>query len=36
MPCGLQQCGILTCIDSDEHVQPPLTLIEYSSDKQRL
>ena len=44
-----QQCGILTCVDSDEPLQPPfklrnsklcsfssLTLIEYSSDKQRL
>ena len=44
-----QQCGILTSVDSDEPVQPPvklrnikwwsvgsLTLIEYSSDKQRL
>ena len=43
------QCTILTCVDSDEPVQPPLklrnskwwsvsslTLIEYSSDKQRL
>ena len=47
--CNLQQCGILTCVDSDEPVQPPvnlrntkgcsvssLTVIEYSSDKQRL
>ena len=47
--CDFQQCGILTCADSDEPVQPPfklrsskwcsvssLTLIEYSSDKQRL
>ena len=44
-----KQCGILTCADSDEPVQPPvrrrnsklcsvssLTIIEYSSDKQRL
>ena len=44
-----QQCGILTSVNSDEHVQPPfklrtskrcsvssLTLIEYSSDEQRL
>ena len=44
-----QQCSILTCVDSDEPVQPPfklrnskwcsvssLTVIEYSSDKQRL
>ena len=47
--CGLQQCGILTSVDSDEPVQPPfklrnyklcsvssLTLIEYSSEEQRL
>ena len=47
--CDFQQCGILTSIDSDEPVQPPLkprnskwcsvsslTLIKYSSDKQRL
>ena len=44
-----QQCGILTCVDSEEPVQPPfkprkskwysvssLTIIKYSSDKQRL
>ena len=44
-----QQCDILTSVDSDEPVQPPLkvrsskrcsvsslTLIKYSSDKQRL
>ena len=44
-----QQCGILTCVDSDRPGQPPfklrnskwcsvssLTIIEYSSDKQRL
>ena len=44
-----QQCSILTCVDSDQPVQPPvnlrnskccsvcsLTIIEYSSDKQRL
>ena len=43
-----QQCGILTSVDSDESVQPfklrnskwcsvsSLTLIEYSSNKQRL
>ena len=49
MPCYFQKCGILTSVDSDEHVQPPvklrnikwcsvssLTLIEYSSDEQRL
>ena len=47
--CYYQQCGILTCVDSDEPVQSPLrrrnskwcpvsslTVIEYSSDKQRL
>ena len=47
--CYSQQCGILTSVDSDEPVQPPvklrnskcctvssLTLIEYSSDRQRL
>ena len=22
--CDFQQCGILTSVDSDEHVQPPL------------
>ena len=21
--CYFQQCGILTCVDSDEHMQPP-------------
>ena len=26
MTCDLQQCGILTCVDSDEPVQPPLKL----------
>ena len=37
-----QQCGILTSVDSDEHVQPPfssvssLTVIEYLSDQQKL
>ena len=49
MTHDFQQCGILTCVDSDEPVQPPfklrsskwcsvssLTIIEYSSDKQRL
>ena len=47
--CDFQQCGILTCVDSDEPLQPPfklknskwcsvssLTIIEYSSDEQRL
>ena len=47
--CDFQQCGILTSVDSDKPVQPPvklrhskfcsvssLTVIEYSSDKQRL
>ena len=47
--CDFQQCSILTWIDSDEPLQPPLklrnskwclasssTLIEYSSDKQKL
>ena len=47
--CDFQQCGILTCVDSDDPLQPPfklrnskwcsvssLTIIEYSSDKQRL
>ena len=47
--CGFQQCGILTCVVSDEPLQPPfklrnskwysvssLTIIEYSSDSQRL
>ena len=23
MTCDFQQCGILTCVDSDEPVQPP-------------
>ena len=49
MAWDYKQCGILTCVDSDEPVQPPfklrnskwcsvssLTLIEYSSNKQRL
>ena len=49
MACDFQQCGILTSVDSDESVKPPvklrnskwcsissLTVIEYSSDKQRL
>ena len=44
-----QQCGILTCVDPDQPVQPhvklrnskcclviSLTVMEYSSDKQRL
>ena len=46
---NFQQCGILTSVDSDKPVQPPLklrnpkrclvsslTLLEYSSNKQRL
>ena len=49
MTCDFQQCGILTSVDSDEPMHPPvklrnskwcsvssLTIIEYSSDKQRL
>ena len=24
--CDFQQCGILTCVDSDESVQPPFEL----------
>ena len=24
--CGFQQCGILTCVDSNEHVQPHFKL----------
>ena len=49
MTCYCQQCGILTCEDSDDPLQSPfklrnfkwcsvssLTIIEYSSDKQRL
>ena len=24
--CDFQQCGILTCVESDEHVQPPFKL----------
>ena len=24
--CDFQQCGILTCVDSDEPLQPPLKL----------
>ena len=24
--CDFQQCGILTCLDSEEPVQPPLKL----------
>ena len=26
MTCGFQQCGILTSVDSDEPVRPPLSL----------
>ena len=26
MTCDFQQCGILTIVDSDEPVQPPLSL----------
>ena len=26
MTRDFEQCGILTCVDSDEHVQPPFTL----------
>ena len=26
MACDFQQCGILTSVDSDEPVQPPLSL----------
>ena len=26
MTCDYQQCGILTSVDSDEPVQPPLSL----------
>ena len=26
MKRDFQQCGILTCVDSDESVQPPLSL----------
>ena len=26
MTCDFQQCGILTSVDSDEHVQSPLSL----------
>ena len=49
MACDFQQCGILTSVDSDKPVHPPiklrtskrcsvssLTVIEYSSDEQRL
>ena len=25
-PCALQQCGILTCVDSEEPTQPPFKL----------
>ena len=24
--CDFQQCGILTSVDSDQHVQPPFSL----------
>ena len=44
--CDFQQCGILTCVDTDKPVQHPvnskwclvrsLTVQEYSSDSQRL
>ena len=26
MTCDFQQCGILTCVDSGEPMQPPLSL----------
>ena len=26
MTCDFQQCGFLTSVDSDEHVQPPFKL----------
>ena len=29
MICDLQQCGILTSVDLDEHVQPPVKLRNY-------
>ena len=27
--CDVQQCGILTCVNSGESVQPPFQLINY-------
>ena len=28
MTCDFQQCGILTSVDSGEHVQPPFLSLE--------
>ena len=34
MICDFQQCGILTSVDSDEHVQPPVISLETPNDVQ--